>query len=125
MAAAPARSTVDALVDATPASRDRYVDFLRGVCIGVVVLWHWVFTVTHWTGSGRLTMPNPIGDVPGLWAATWLLQVMPLFFVVGGVANRAAWTAAGRDGRSASAFVLGRLRRLGRPCAVLVGVWAA
>ncbi len=117
--------TVDALVDATPASRDRAVDFLRALAIGVVVLWHWVFSVTHWTDDGRLTMPNPIGDVPGLWLVTWLLQVMPLFFVVGGVANRAAWTAAQRDGRPAYAFVVARLRRLGRPCAVLVGAWAA
>jgi hypothetical protein len=62
--------------------------------------------------------------VPGLWLVTWLLQVMPLFFVVGGVANRAAWTAAQRDGRTASAFLAARLRRLGRPCAMFVGAWA-
>jgi len=50
--------------------------------------------------------------------------VMPLFFVVGGVANRAAWTAARRDGRSAGDFVLARLRRLARPTALFVGAWA-
>lgn len=123
MATATAPMTVDALADATPPSRDRSVDFLRAVAIGVVVLWHLVLSVTHWT-DGRLTMPNPIGDVPGLWAATWLFQVMPLFFVVGGVANRAAWTAARRDGRSAGDFVLARLRRLARPVALFVGAWA-
>jgi peptidoglycan/LPS O-acetylase OafA/YrhL len=124
MPAATAPPPLDALVDATPASRDRSVDLLRAVAIGVVVLWHWVFSVTHWTGDGRLTMPNPIGDVAGLWLATWLLQVMPLFFVVGGVANRAAWTAARRDGRSAADFVRARLLRLARPCVLFVGAWA-
>jgi hypothetical protein len=84
-AAAP-RPTVDALVDATPASRDRAVDLLRAVAIGVVVLWHWVFSVTHWSDDGQLTMPNPIGDVPGLWLVTWLLQVMPLAVLQLGVA---------------------------------------
>jgi uncharacterized membrane protein YidH (DUF202 family) len=120
---APALS-IDGLVDATPESRDRVVDLLRVLSIGVVVLWHWALSILHWR-DGALTMPNPIGDVPWLWLATWLLQVMPLFFVVGGVANRAAWTAARRDGRPASAFVAARLRRLGRPCAILIGAWVA
>ena len=75
-------SLVDQLVDATPAGRDRYVDFLRALSIAVVVCWHWVFSVTQWR-AGRLTMPNPIGEVPLLWSATWLLQIMPLFFFVG------------------------------------------
>ena len=117
----PAR--VDDLVAATPASRDRTVDFLRALSIGVVVLWHWVFSVTHWDG-GRLTMPNPIGEVRGRWLATWLLQVMPLFFIVGGFSNLAAWEAVRRDGGGAAAFLRRRLARLFRPVAVFVAVWA-
>ena len=88
---------VDALVAATPASRDRVVDLLRAASICVVVAWHWSLSVTHWH-DGRLTMPNPVGDVPGLWAATWVLQVMPVFFFVGGYANLAGWQAVTRDG---------------------------
>lgn len=113
------------LVDATPSSRDRCVDALRALAVVVVVAWHWVFSVTHWTADGRLTMPNPVGDVPGLWLATWLLQVMPLFFVVGGYANLAAWDAATRRGDGAGAFLRSRLRRLGRPVAVFLACWAA
>ena len=59
--------------------------------------WHWTFSITHWH-DGRLVMPNPIADVPGLWAATWVLQVMPVFFFVGGYANLAGWQATERDG---------------------------
>ena len=115
--------SVDALVDATPASRDRFVDALRALSILVVVLWHWVFSVTHWNGDGALTMPNPVGEVRFVWLATWLLQVMPLFFLVGGFANLAAWDATRRRGGTARDFLRSRLARLGRPVAVFVAVW--
>jgi Acyltransferase family len=117
--------TIDDLVDATPAARDRVVDLLRAVSIAVVVLWHWSLSITHWQ-DGALTMPNPVGDVPGLWAATWLLQVMPVFFLVGGYANLAGWQAAGRDGAGAAArFRRGRLRRLLGPVVPWLGCWLA
>jgi hypothetical protein len=114
--------SIDALVDATPERRDRVVDFLRVVSIAVVVLWHWTFSITHW-GGGSLHMPNPIGDVPGLWAATWLLQVMPLFFLVGGYANLAAWEGVVRGGGGAPAFWAKRFSRLVRPVAVYLACW--
>jgi fucose 4-O-acetylase-like acetyltransferase len=107
--------------DATPSTRERDVDFLRALSITVVVLWHWVFSVTHWS-DGRLTMPNPIGEVRGLWLLTWLLQVMPLFFVVGGYANLAGWRSATGSSRT---FLRRRAVRLLRPTAVFVAVWAA
>jgi hypothetical protein len=114
--------SVDALVDATPDSRDRVVDLLRAVSIAVVVLWHWTFSITQWR-HGALWMPNPIADVPGLWAATWLLQVMPLFFLVGGYANLAGWDGVVRAGGGARVFLARRFSRLVRPVAVYVGVW--
>jgi hypothetical protein len=118
--------TVAALASATPANRDRVVDLLRAVSIGVVVLWHWSLSVTHW-GGGSLRMPNPIGDVPGLWAATWVLQIMPLFFLVGGYANLAGWQSVTRSGTAtpAQAFWAKRFSRLLKPVAVYVGCWAA
>jgi hypothetical protein len=118
------------MADNTPAERDRTVDFLRAVCIAVVVLWHWVFSMNHWNDSGALAMPNPLHTVPGSWALTWVLQVMPLFFVIGGFANRAAWTGAQRaaDGRgeraSKRAFIAGRMRRMGVPVVVMAATWA-
>jgi hypothetical protein len=115
---------VDALVAATPASRDRVVDLLRAASICVVVAWHWSLSVTHWH-DGRLTMPNPVGDVPGLWAATWVLQVMPVFFFVGGYANLAGWQAVTRDGGGAARFARARLARLGAPLVPWLGCWLA
>jgi len=117
------RSELDVLVDATPGSRDRVVDLVRVVSIGVVVLWHWVLSLTHWGADGALTMPNPIGDIPGAWAATWVLQVMPVFFFVGGYANLAGWSAVTRDGGGAAAFLRTRMRRLLAPVLPWLVVW--
>jgi hypothetical protein len=117
------RLSVDALVDATPAGRDRMVDLLRAVSIGVVVLWHWTLSVTNVNDAGQLTMPNPIGDVPLLWLATWLFQVMPVFFFVGGFANLAALEAVERRGGGWTAFARSRLRRLLVPIGAFLAVW--
>ncbi len=113
------------MADLTPASRDGTVDFLRAAAIAVVVLWHWVFSVTHRNAAGTFTMPNPLGELPGSWALTWVLQVMPLFFVIGGYADLAAWTSAGRRGDGAVAFLRSRARRLVLPPAAMLGAWIA
>ncbi len=118
----PARS-IDAFVDATPATRDRYIDFLRALSIVVVVLWHWVFSITHWTSDGRLTMPNPIGGIPLLWSATWLLQIIPVFFFVGGFSNYTGWIASRRERGTDTAFVRSRLSRILAPVTAFIGTW--
>ena len=122
---APSRSMLDRMVDATPPGRDRYVDLLRAVSITVVVLWHWVGSVTHWTASGRLSMPNPIEELPAGWAATWVLQVIPVFFVVGGYANFVSLRSAQTAGRTAGQFVRSRMERLLRPVVPLAMTWVA
>lgn len=111
-------------MDATPAHRDRVVDALRAVSIVVVVVWHWALSVTHVDGGGALTMPNPIDAVPGLWLATWVLQIMPVFFVVGGYANLAAWEAVARRGGGWPEYARRRLDRLVRPVGVFLATWA-
>ena len=78
--------TADRVAAATPAERDRFADLLRVASIVVVVAGHWLMAVVGWRG-GRVEAGNAIALAPGLWLATWLLQVMPLFFFVGGLAN--------------------------------------
>jgi len=112
-------------VAATPASRDRVVDAARALCIVVVTLWHWTLSVTHRTADGSLAMPNPIHAVSGGWLATWVLQIMPVFFLVGGYANLVGWQRAQAAGTTAGQFVGGRLRRLLWPTAVWALVWLA
>ncbi|ASO19739.1 hypothetical protein FHR81_000583 [Actinoalloteichus hoggarensis] len=105
--------------------RDRVVDLLRAASIVVVILWHWTLSVTQQRADGVLIMPNPIPQVPFGWAATWLLQVMPVFFLVGGYANLAGWRSARRVGGGTGLFLSRRVRRLLTPLVVFLIVWAA
>ncbi len=115
---------IDELAGATPASRDRYVDFLRATSIAVVVLGHWTIALISWD-EGVIRSTSAVGKAPGLWLATWVCQVMPVFFFVGGYANLVAYDSARRRGESALIFMRSRVRRLLVPASALLAVWAA
>ncbi|MEO5899660.1 MAG: acyltransferase [Ilumatobacteraceae bacterium] len=102
--------------------RNRYIDFLRAFSLLVVVAWHWVFTIVRWQHDGPHAT-SPIGFTTGLWAATWLLQVMPLFFYVGGYAHLKSWERAHARGDRIWQFVGHRIRQLAIPALALLGVW--
>jgi hypothetical protein len=119
---AVATPTASDLARSTPASRDRYVDFLRLTSIVVVVLGHWLMAAVTWHGS-TFHVGNVVGMTPGLWLATWALQVMPIFFFVGGFANFVALDALERRGQGAGEFIRSRVARLLRPVAVLFAIW--
>jgi hypothetical protein len=55
--------------------------------------------------------------------ATWIFQVMPVFFIVGGFANAASWESARRDPERRRAWQAVRLRRLLVPTVPLVAIW--
>jgi fucose 4-O-acetylase-like acetyltransferase len=111
-------------VAATPATRDRYVDFLRALSIVAVVIGHWLIALIAWD-EGIIRSTSAIGVTSYLWLATWFLQVMPIFFFVGGFANLVTYDATRRKGGSTRSFVRSRLDRLVRPSLVFLGVWAA
>ena len=116
-------SALDQAVSLTPSTRDRYVDFLRALSIVVVVIGHWMIGIIRWE-DGFIRSTSAIGVTSWLWLATWFLQVMPVFFFVGGFSNLVAYEAARRRGDSAMTFVRGRLRRLLVPSLAFLGVWA-
>ena len=93
-----AERTVDAMVDATPADRDRVVDFLRAASICAVVIGHWMIAMVWWD-AGVLRTTSAIGVTSYLWLATWFLQVMPIFFFVGGFSNLVSYDATRRRER--------------------------
>ncbi|MFF3319249.1 acyltransferase [Streptomyces sp. NPDC003035] len=105
------------LAAATPATRDRYVDLLRVASLGVVVLGHWLMAAVTTDGS----VGNLLAVVPGLQVVTWALQVMPVFFFVGGFSHALAHRSRPRY----AAFLRARLQRLLRPTMVFVAVWGA
>lgn len=104
------------------AVRNRAVDGLRVLAIAVVVCGHWLNAVVT-VRNGDLRMGYVLLLVPGTQHLTWLLQVMPLFFLVGGFANAAGWRSAQRRGEPFADWFRGRAGRLLVPAAVLVGVW--
>ncbi|MFF5446931.1 acyltransferase [Streptomyces sp. NPDC012888] len=116
--------TAGEIAAATPAGRDRYVDLLRVASLATVVLGHWLMAAV--TPDGR--MGNLLAVLPGLQPLTWLLQVMPVFFFVGGFSHALSHRSLARrlGGQPVyTAFVRARLRRLLRPTLVFVLVWAA
>lgn len=110
------------LADRTPPSRERYVDFLRALSIMVVVFGHWLAAVVVWR-DGEVGGQNALDVVDGMWALTWVLQVMPLFFFVGGFANLKTWGALRDRGGDYTEYLSGRVCRLMKPTAIFIAFW--
>jgi len=123
MVAAWSRATE--LADRTPSSRNRYVDFLRAVSMLVVTVGHWLAAAPFFDANGALTSSHILTVAPWTAWLTWIVQVMPIFFIVGGYANGISWRAAQRDGKSYAAWLEGRLRRLVWPILPLLAAWVA
>jgi fucose 4-O-acetylase-like acetyltransferase len=101
--------------------RNRYADLLRVGAIGAVVYGHWLLTDVTYHG-GQLSGLDALDYVSwGRWV-TWLFQVMPVFFLVGGYVNAQSWTAHRARGESWTVWVRDRAMRLLWPTAVYVVV---
>jgi hypothetical protein len=106
----------------TPLDRDRVVDFVRSTSLVVVVLGHILMAVVLWNGSSPRVV-NLLDEYRSLQIATWVLQVMPLFFAAGAIANRKAWKSALGRGEPWRVWMWGRIRRLMRPVVYYLAVW--
>lgn len=106
----------------TPPDRNRYADFLRVIAILVVVLGHWLMAVIK-VDHGQFQTARLISIVPETQWLTWIFQVMPLFFFVGGLANAISWEAARRRNESYVHWVQKRARRLLWPLIPLIALW--
>jgi peptidoglycan/LPS O-acetylase OafA/YrhL len=100
------------------------VDFLRAVAITAVVLGHWLISVITYDSHGRLTGHSALDSWHWAYPITWLVQVMPLFFIVGGYANAASLASHRRLGGGAIAWLPDRGARLVRPTTTLLVVLA-
>ena len=112
------------LAQRTPPGRERYIDLLRALAITMVVLGHWGVTVIGYD-NGRPAGHSALADLRWAWPLTWVAQVMPVFFLVGGYANAASLTSRRRRGGSATGWLVDRSARLIRPTTVLLLVLAA
>ncbi|HEX6684960.1 MAG TPA: acyltransferase [Candidatus Limnocylindrales bacterium] len=112
------------LAEATPPDRERVIDLLRAVAITAVVLGHWVVSAVGYDEARRLTAQSALPELPWAHALTWIFQVMPLFFLVGGYANAASLTSHRAHGGDVAGWMLNRGTRLTRPTTALVLVLA-
>jgi surface polysaccharide O-acyltransferase-like enzyme len=106
----------------TPHDRNRYVDFLRAVSILMVITGHWLVATVYYSDGtfegGKLTEVQPSTQ----WL-TWVFQVMPIFFIVGGYANAVSLESAKRKGLDYASWLAARLNRLVTPLLALVLAW--
>lgn len=107
----------------TPEKRNRAVDFYRALAISFVILGHW-FLVAPVIRNGEITLTILLAEQPWTQYLTWLFQVMPVFFFVGGFANALSWNSARKDPGKARAWAAGRLVRLLKPTVPLVILWS-
>lgn len=107
----------------TPDTRNRAADFFRAAAILLVVFGHWIVSVPY-LRDGELLYTELLAVQPWTQYATWVVQVMPVFFFVGGFANAASWTSARRDPAKHRAWQGRRLTRLLRPLTPLILLWA-
>ena len=118
------RLTPEEIDARTPADRYRYADLLRVASILVVVFGHWLVLVVT-VRDGKLAYTTLLDAVPPTQWATWVLQVMPVFFMVGGYANALSLESATRKGMRGTDWVRARALRLYWPLLPLLLVWLA
>ena len=115
---------VAAMAAATPDSRDRYVDFLKVASLLGVIFGHFIMAVVLLDQAAEtFQFTNILELAPWTRWGTLLLQVMPIFFVVGGFAHAVSWRSLSRRGGGYADFVQARIGRLVHPALVFIGVW--
>jgi fucose 4-O-acetylase-like acetyltransferase len=118
----PSRRRARDLAAATPETRNRYADLLRVASIFVVVIGHWLMAVLEYE-DGSFVGKNLLEIATWTHILTWIFQVMPIFFIVGGFTNAGSWRSASRRGVSYATWLRARSARLLGPALVFVAFW--
>ncbi len=120
-ARAALRRAADRIERRTPAHRDRAVDGLRALALLAVPTGHWMVGGFTLDAGGGLHNASPLSAFGALAPASWVLQMLGIFFLVGGYAS--ALSHRRREGSTAG-WLKGRCARLGRPVLGVTAVWA-
>jgi len=110
---------------ATPSDRNRIVDFWRAAAILVVIFGHWLAASIWLDPDGEVQLMNSLEWVPGAAGLTWVVQVMPIFFLAGGYANARALHRVVSGEQPRHEWINTRIRRLFTPVLPLLIIWAA
>jgi fucose 4-O-acetylase-like acetyltransferase len=107
------------------ARRDPVMDLARVICLTLVVVGHLFMLGASVTRGDGLVIEQTLMLQPWLAPVTWIAQVMPLFFAVGGFVGVQAWRRIDARGGSAAEFIRGRFQRLARPTVPLFAFLSA
>ncbi|MFJ7985687.1 acyltransferase [Streptomyces sp. NPDC096351] len=116
-----ARRTARTIEAGTPAHRDRAIDGLRALALLAVPTGHWLLGGFTRSADGAIHNASPLSGFAGLAPVSWVLQMLGIFFLVGGYASVLSYQ---RRKGSTRAWLGGRLARLGRPVLGVTAVWA-
>ena len=110
--------------------RDLVIDLARCFCLALVVTSHSLMVSPELHPDGTVTSENTLGNQRWFEPVVWILQIMPLFFVAGGITGLQSWRRLRARGGTACDFMQGRMLRLIRPAAALLavmfaGLWGA
>jgi hypothetical protein len=86
------------------------------------MLGHWMMAVVV-RREGEWEFGNLLTAFDGAWLLTWVFQVMPIFFFVGGFSNMVSLDALERRGAGFAEFAESRTWRLMKPVLVLLAIW--
>jgi len=103
----------------TPSDRDRAVDVARLAALVVVMFGHCALLLATIDSDG-LRIGNLLGAQPAIAPITWVVQVMPLFFLAGGAAGAYGWHA----GTAWGTWLVKRAQRLCRPVFWYLAAWS-
>jgi surface polysaccharide O-acyltransferase-like enzyme len=102
----------------TPPGRDRAVDVARLGALVVVMFGHCALLLAT-IDTGGLQIGNLLGQLPAIAPITWVVQVMPLFFLAGGAAGAYGW----HSGTPWGTWLFTRAQRLCRPVFWYLAAW--
>ena len=95
--------------------RDLTLDLARVFCVLFVVVIHLLMTGVIVDARSGIGLQRTLEAQPWYAHATWVGQIMPLFFVIGGFAGMTAWRSLQRRGGDAPGYVTSRVLRLAQP----------
>ncbi|MDH6705358.1 peptidoglycan/LPS O-acetylase OafA/YrhL [Kitasatospora sp. MAA19] len=112
-------------VDArTPETRDRALDGLRALALLAVPVGHWLLGGFTLSADGALHNASPLSALGGLAPISWVLQMLGVFFLVGGHSSVQSLERARAKGVTYPGWMRGRTVRLLRPVLGVTAVWA-
>ncbi|MFF2845956.1 acyltransferase [Streptomyces sp. NPDC058001] len=120
-----ASSAADTINARTPAHRDRAIDGLRALALLAVPTGHWLLGGFTLGPEGALHNASPLSAFGFLAPVSWILQMLGVFFLVGGYASALSYRRSRNRGESTGSWLRGRVARLGRPVLGVTAVWAA